>query len=73
MSCRFLLTVVVVSHAMASFLTSPWINDMLKSVKKVAQLPKPAGVFARACLAKVEAHVVVEPSFMNERVKANFF
>ena len=54
---------VVVSHAMVSFLTSAWMNDVLKSVKKVVQLPNSAGVFARACSARVEAHVVAEPSF----------
>ena len=58
---------------MASFLTSAWMNDMLKSVKKVAQFLKSAGVFARTSLAKVETHVVAEPSFMNSRVNAIFF
>ena len=58
---------------MASFLTSAWINDVLKSVKKSTQFLKSAGVFARAFLAKVEAHVVVEPSFMNERENVIFF
>ena len=64
---------VLVSQVIASFLMSVWMNDILKSVKKLPQLLKSAGVFARACLVKVEAQVAVEPSFMNERVNTIFF
>ena len=58
---------------MASFLMLVWINDVLKSVRKSFQLPKSAGVFAKACLVKAEAQVAAEPSSMNERVKVIFF
>ena len=64
---------VVVSHAMASFLTSMWMNDILKSVWKAVHVPSDGGVSARAFLVKVDAQMVADPSFMKDKAKAMFF
>ena len=66
------MTEVVVSHAMASFLTSTWMNDALKSAWKAVHVPSEGGVSARAFLVKVDAQMAADPSFMNDRVKAMF-
>ena len=66
------MTEVVVSHAIASFLTSMWINDVLKSAWKAVHVPSDGGVSARAFLVKVDAQMAADPSFMNDRVKAMF-
>ena len=66
------MTEVVVSHAIASFLTSMWINDVLKSVWKAAQVPRDGGVSARAFLVKVDAQMAADPSFIKDRAKAMF-
>ena len=64
------MTDVVVSHAMALFLTSMWMNDVLKSAWKAAHVPSDGGVSARAFLVKVDAQMAADPSFMKDRVKA---
>ena len=66
------MTEVVMSHVMASFLTSMWINDVLKSAWKVAQVPSDGGVSARAFLVKVDAQIAADPSFMKDKAKAMF-
>ena len=66
------MTEVVVSHAIASFLTSMWINDVLKSAWKAVHVPSDGGVSARAFLVKVDAQMAADPSFMKDRVKAMF-
>ena len=66
------MTEVVVSHAMASFLTSMWMNDALKSAWKAVHVPSDGGVSARAFLVKVDAHIAADPSFMKDRAKATF-
>ena len=53
---------VVVSHAMASFLTSMWINGILKSAWKATHVPSDGGVRAKAFLVKVDAQIVADPS-----------
>ena len=66
------MTEVVVSHAIASFLTSMWINDVLKSAWKAVHVLSDGGVSARAFLVKVDAQMAADPSFMNDRAKAMF-
>ena len=66
------MTEVVVSHVMASFLTSMWINDALKSAWKAVHVPSDGGVSARAFLVKVDAQIAADPSFMKDRAKATF-
>ena len=64
---------VVVSHAMALFLTSMWMNDVLKSAWKAIHVPSDGGVSARAFLVKVDAQIVADPSFIKDKAKAMFF
>ena len=66
------MTEVVVSHAIASFLMSMWINDILKLAWKAVHVPSDGDVSARAFLVKVDAQMVADPSFMKDRVKAMF-
>ena len=66
------MTEVVVSHAIASFLTSMWINDVLKSAWKAIHVPSDGGVSARAFLVKVDAQMAADSSFMKDRAKAMF-
>ena len=66
------MTEVVVSHAMASFLTSMWMNDALKSAWKAVHVPSDGGVSVRAFLVKVDAQIAADPSFMKDRAKATF-
>ena len=66
------MTEAVVSHAIASFLTSMWMNDVLKSVWKAVQVPSDGGVSARAFLVKVDAQIVADPSFIKDKAKAMF-
>ena len=66
------MTEVVVSQAMASFLTSMWMNDALKSAWKAVHVPSDGGVSARAFLVKVDAQMAADPSFMKDRAKAMF-
>ena len=63
---------VVVSHAMASFLMSTWINDILKSAWKAVHVPSDGGVSARAFLVKVDAQIAADPSFIKDKAKAMF-
>ena len=60
------------SQAIASFLTSMWIKDALKSAWKAVHVPSDGGVSARAFLVKVDAQMVADPSFMKDRAKAMF-
>ena len=64
---------VVVSHAIASFLTSMWINDVLKSLWKVVHVPSDGVESERAFLVKVDAQMAADPSFIKDRVKAMVF
>ena len=64
---------VVVSQAMASFLTSMWMNDVLKSAWKAIHVLSEGGVSARAFLVKVDAQIAADPSFIKDRAKAMFF
>ena len=64
---------VVVSHAMASFLTSMWMNDVLKSAWKAVHVLSDGGVSARAFLVKVDAQMAADPSFIKDKAKAMFF
>ena len=66
------MTEVVVSHAMASFLTSMWMNDVLKSAWEATHVPSDGGVSARAFLVKVDAQIVADPSFIKDKAKAMF-
>ena len=67
------MTEVVVSHTIASFLTSMWMNDVLKSAWKAVHVLSDGGVSARAFLVKVDAQIAADPSFIKDRVKAMFF
>ena len=67
------MTMVVVSQAMALFLTLTWMNDVLKSASKAIHVPKSGIARARAFFVNVEAHVAANPSLMKERAKAIFF
>ena len=67
------MTETVVSHTMASFLTSMWMNDVLKSAWKAVHVPSDGGVSVRAVLVKVDAQMAADPSFMKDKVKAMFF
>ena len=64
------MTEVVLSHAIASFLTSMWINDILKSAWKAVHVPSDRGVSVRVFLVKVDAQMAADPSFMKDRAKA---
>ena len=64
---------VVVSHAMASFLTLIWINDVLKLAWKAVHVPSDGVESERAFLVKVDAQIVADPSFIKNRAKAMFF
>ena len=66
------MTEVVVSHVIASFLTSMWINDILKSAWKAVHVPSDGGVSARAFLVKVDAQMAADPSFIKDKAKAMF-
>ena len=61
---------VVVSHAIASFLTSIWINDVLKSAWKAIHVLSDGVESKRAFLVKVDAQMAADPSFMKDRAKA---
>ena len=63
---------VVVSHVMASFLMSMWINDILKSAWKAVHIPSDGGVSVRAFLVKVDAQMAADPSFIKDKAKAMF-
>ena len=63
---------VVVSHAIASFLTSMWMNNVLKSAWKAVHVPSDGGVSARAFLVKVDAQMAADPSFIMDEAKAMF-
>ena len=63
---------VVVSHAMASFLTSMWMNDILKSAWKAIHVLSDGGVSARAFLVKVDAQMAADPSFIKDNAKVMF-
>ena len=67
------MTEVVVSHAMASFLTSMWMNDVLKSAWKAIHVLSDVVGSTRAFLVKVDTQIVADPSFIKDRVKAMFF
>ena len=58
------MTEMVVSHTMASFLMSMWINDVLKSAWKAVHVPNDGGVSARAFLVKVDAQIAADPSVL---------
>ena len=64
---------VVVSHAMALFLTLMWINDVLKSLWKAVHVPSDGVASERAFLVKVDAQMAADPSFMKDRAKAIVF
>ena len=64
---------VVVSHAIALFLTSIWINDDLKSAWKAIHIPSDGVESTRAFLVKVDAQIAADPSFIKDRVKVMFF
>ena len=64
---------VVVSQAIASFLTSMWINDILKLSWKAVHVPSDGVESARAFLVKVDAQIAANPSFIKDRAKAMFF
>ena len=61
------------SHAMASFLTLMWMNDILKSAWKAVHVLSDGGVSVRAFLVKVDAQIVADPSFIKDKAKAMFF
>ena len=63
----------VVSQVIASFLTSMWINDVLKLAWKVVHVLSDGGVSARAFLVKVDAQIAADPSFIKDKAKAMFF
>ena len=67
------MTEVVVSQAIASFLMSMWINDVLKLSWKAVHVPSDGVESKRAFLVKVNAHMAADPSFMKDRAKAMVF
>ena len=67
------MTEVVVSHAIALFLTSMWINDVLKSSWKAVHVPSDGVESERAFFVKVDAQMAADPSFMKDRAKAIVF
>ena len=66
------MTEVVVSHAIASFLTSMWMNDVLKSAWKAVHVPSDGGVSVRAVLVKVDAQIAADPSFIKDKANVMF-
>ena len=64
---------MVVSYAIVSFLTSIWINDVLKSAWKAIHVPSDGVESERAFLVKVDAQMAADPSFIMDRAKAMFF
>ena len=66
------MTEVVVSQAMASFLTSMWINDVLKLAWKLAHILRLGVARARAFFVKVDAHIAADPSFMKVHPSTGF-
>ena len=67
------MTEVVVSHAIASFLTSMWINDVLKLLWKAVHVPSDGVESERAFLVKMDAQMAADPSFIKDRAKAMVF
>ena len=61
------------SHAIALFLTSMWMNDVLKSAWKAVHVPSDGGVSARAFLVKVDAQIAADPSFIKDKAKVMLF
>ena len=49
---------VAVSQAIALFLISMWMNNVLKSVWKLVQVPSMGGVRVRAFFVQVDAQVM---------------
>ena len=64
---------VVVSQAMASFLTSMWMNDVLKSAWKAIHVLSDGVESTRAFLVKVDAQTAANPSFIKDKAKVMFF
>ena len=64
---------VVVSQAIASFLMSMWINDVLKLLWKAVHVPSVGVGSERAFLVTVDAQMAADPSFMKDRAKAIVF
>ena len=58
---------------MASFLTSMWMNEVLKSAWKAIHVLSEGEASARAFLVKVDAQIAADPSFIKDRAKAMFF
>ena len=67
------MTEVVVSHVIASFLMSMWINDVLKLLWKAVHVPSDGVGSERAFLVKVDAQMAADLSFMKDRVKVIVF
>ena len=64
---------VVVSQAIALFLTSMWINDVLKLSWKAIHVPSDGVESEKAFLVKVDSQMAADPSFMKDRAKVMFF
>ena len=62
-----LLTLVVDSHAMACSLVFSRINESPNFLGKLAHVPKPGGLLARAASVSVRAQSPAAHSFMKER------
>ena len=67
-----LLTLVVVSQAMACSLVFSRMNESLNLLRKLAQVPKPGGFLVKAVSVSVRAQSPAAPSFMKDKANVTF-
>ena len=67
-----LLTLVVVSQAMACSLVFLRMNELLNLLRKSAQVLKPGGFLVKAVLVSVRTQSLAAPSFIKERANVTF-
>ena len=67
-----LLTLVVVSQAMACSLVFLRMNELLNLLRKSAQVLKPGGFLVKAVSISVRTQSLAAPSFIKERANVTF-
>ena len=67
-----LLTLVVVSQAMACSLVFLRMNELLNLLRKSAQVLKPGGFLVKAVSVSVRTQSPAAPSFIKERANVTF-
>ena len=67
-----LLTLVVVSQAMACSLVFSRMNESLNLLRKLAQVLKPGGFLVKAVSVSVRAQSPAAPSFMKDKANVTF-